>query len=275
MFLSKIPFIKDPFYLSYTSISDFLKCPRSFYLKNVYRDPKTNFRLQLASPYLSLGSTVHDSIAWYLTLRKKPDFPEVIKTFKNYWLKFHGRKGGFSSLDEETVFGQRGISMLENFTKNVGVLERLVKPLSFPKVHLVENMILLGNIDYVGEREDGSLHIIDFKTGIKDEDSALQLYIYALLAESNYLKDVSKISFWYLDRDACPKEAVLDPLDTTYQWLKEQALEIKQALDSNRWQCLGKGRCDCAAYESIIKGKGEFMFTDYKFKKDIYYLKRS
>lgn len=274
MFSSKIPFLKEPFYLSYTSISDFLKCPRSFYLKNVYRDPKSNFRLQLASPYLSLGSTVHDTVAWYLQQKKKPGIDEVIKKYKNFWLKFHGKKGGFSSLEEEALFGQRGISMLKNFVKYSSCLEQIVKPLSFPKVHLIENMILLGNIDYVGQRDDKTLHIIDFKTGVKDEDSALQLYIYALLAESNYLKDVSKISFWYLDRDHSPKEAVLDPLDKTFDFLKEKALQIKHAFDENKWSCLGQNRCDCAKYEALIKGQGEFMFADYKYKKDIYYLQR-
>ena len=164
--------------------------------------------------------------------------------------------------------------MLENFIKNAQVLEKLVNPLSFPKVHLVENMVLLGNIDYVGEMDNATLHIIDFKTGAKDEDSPLQLYIYAMLAEANYGKKVSKVSFWYLDRDNQPKEAVLDPLDKTYQWLKEKAIEIKQALDTNHWVCAGQNRCNCEAYQSIISGKGEFMFTDYKFKKDIYYFKK-
>lgn len=270
----KTGFIKNQVFISYTSLNDFLKCPRTYYLKNIYRDPKTNFRLQIASPYLSLGSTIHDTIAWYVNLKNKPSFEEVIKKFKNFWLKFHGKRGGFSSSEEEAIFGKRGIAELSNFVKNYKVMENMLKPISFPKLHLVEKMVLLGNIDYVGEMDNRSLHIIDFKTGTKDEDSPLQLYIYALLAEANYGKKVSKVSFWYLDRDSQPKEAVLDPLEKTYQWLQEKALEVNEALDSNNWVCVDKNRCDCQAYQAIISGQGEFMFTDYKFKKNIYYLEK-
>lgn len=274
--MSKVPFIQNPVYLSYTSLNDFLKCPSTYYLKNVYRNPKNGYRLQLASPYLSLGSTVHDTISWYISLNKKPEFDEVVKKFKNLWLKFHGKRGGFSSTQEEAIFGKRGIEMLGNFIKNFKTLERVVKPLYFPKIHLVEDLVLLGNIDYVGEMEDSTLHIIDFKTGTKDEDSPLQLYIYALLAESNYGKKVSKISFWYLDRDNDPKEAVLDPLDQTLDWLKEQATEVKEAIREGSWQCIKPGRCnECVLYQMLIDGKGEFLFSDHKFKKDIYYLDKT
>ena len=46
-------------WVSHTSISDFLQCPRAYYLKNVYKDPKTRHKIQLMSPPLALGQVVH------------------------------------------------------------------------------------------------------------------------------------------------------------------------------------------------------------------------
>ncbi len=68
MVLPKTPFIKDAIFISHTSLKDFLNCPRSYYLKNIYRDKKTGYRIQITNPYLTLGALVHDAISWYLQM---------------------------------------------------------------------------------------------------------------------------------------------------------------------------------------------------------------
>ena len=90
-------FIKDALWISYTGLKDFLKCPRSFYLKNRYRDPKTGNRLQVASGPMTLGSLVHDAIKWYLQTGRTAGFDDIVKKFRNHRLKYQGKKGGFSS----------------------------------------------------------------------------------------------------------------------------------------------------------------------------------
>ena len=104
----KQEFIKNPIFVSYTSLSDFLKCPRSYYLKNIYRDPKSGNRIQIASPHLSLGSTVHDSIKWFLEMQGQVTKDQLENKFRNFWLKYSGKRGGFTSKDEEAIFGRRG-----------------------------------------------------------------------------------------------------------------------------------------------------------------------
>ena len=281
-------YIQNPIYISYTSLKDFLKCPRSYYLKDLYKDPKTSFRLQVASPYLSLGSVVHDSVKWFLDEEparnasasvaggEKPTLEQTIEKFRNFWLKFRKKRGGFSSDEEEGNFGRRGLQMIENFVKNWQVLEKAVPVVTFPKYNLVDNIVLIGNFDYIGQFEDGSLHVVDFKTGAKDIDDTLQLYIYAILAESNLGKEVSNAGFWYLDRDDGPKDIVLDPLPAKLDWLAEKAKELKKALEKAEWVCIkGDQLCrDCRDYQVILDGKAEFMFSDYRYKKDIYYLQR-
>ena len=164
--------------------------------------------------------------------------------------------------------------MLVNFLKNKNVLEKPAANVVFPKYSLLDNLVLIGNFDFVGELKDGSLHVVDFKTGAKDVTDPLQLYIYAILAESNLGREVSAASYWYLDRDDEPRPIVLDPLEPQLKWLKEKAGQVKQAIEKGEWVCLKNCR-DCQSYQAILEGKGEFQFTDQKFKKDIYFLPRS
>lgn len=276
----KSEYIKNPIYLSYTSLKDFLKCPRSYYLKNIYKDPQSGFRMQIASPYLTLGSTVHDSVKWYLDLKGQVTKKQLEEKFRNLWLKYRGKKGGFSSNEIEGDFGKRGLKMLNNFLENVQNLEKSAPNITFPKFNLIESIILIGNFDFMGEREDGSLHVVDFKTGANDEKDPIQLYIYAILAEANLEKNVSSASFWYLDREDRPREIVLDALEPKLEWLKEKALEIKKAINKNKWICIkdyaqdGALCRDCRDYQAIIDGKGQFQFSDYRYKKDVYFLQK-
>lgn len=267
-------YIKDALWISYTALKDYLRCPRSYFLKNRYRDPKTGNRLQITSPYMTLGALVHDSIKWYLMTGRRASKDELVKQFKNHWLKYRGKRGGFTSKEEEAEFGKRGLAMLDNFLKNVSNLEPHVPLFDFLRFRLDDKIILNGRVDFVGQLPEGTLHILDFKTGSKEEEDSTQLHTYAILAESNLQKGVSKISYWYLERENIPKEAVLDSLEEKLGWLKKQALQIQQAIKEDNWVCKeGEDLCsECRAYEAVIAGKGEFQFSDEAFKKDIYFL---
>ncbi len=272
----KKEFIKDAILISHTSLTDYLKCPRSFYLKNIYRDPRQGYKLQIASPNLTLGAIIHDTIKWYLEAEVKPTKEETVKKFRNLWCKYRLKKGGFSSAQEEATYGKRGLKMLDNFLSHVSILEPCAPFLHFPKFKLIDNVILFGNMDFIGKCKDGTLHVVDFKTGIHDEDSALQLNIYAILAEANLQIPVSKASFWYLDRDDGPKSIVLDPLDGQIEWLRQKGLELKISIKEGNWICVkSPDLCrDCQSYQAILEGKGEYLFADDAFKKEVYFLER-
>ncbi len=170
--------------------------------------------------------------------------------------------------------------MLDNFMKNTVVLEKNVPVFDFLRFNLSEKIIFIGKLDFLGELPDNTLHVLDFKTGTKEEDDSIQLHSYAILAESNLQKTVSKISYWYLDKDSLPKEAVLDPLPDKLEWLRDKALQIQEAIKKDHWICIKEdlsegGLCnDCKNYQAVIDGKGEFQFSDEAFKKDIYYLSK-
>src|SRR3989344_4402866 len=82
---------KDRFsalWVSHSSISDWLACPRAYYLKNVYRDPKTRHKLTLMSPPLALGQVVHEVIEGLSTLAVARRFSEPLTLkFDRAWPK--------------------------------------------------------------------------------------------------------------------------------------------------------------------------------------------
>ncbi len=218
---------------------------------------------------------MHDTLKWYLEKEgEKPTKEQTLEQFRNYWRKYRLKKGGFASLEEEIGFGTRGVKMVENFITNFKCLEPCAPFISFPKVNLVDNIILIGNFDFIGECPDGTLHIVDFKTGAHDQEDALQLYIYAILAQHMFKKKVSKASFWYLDREDGPREVLIENVDGQLDWLKQKSLELKTAIQANEWVCIKEGNCrDCRDYQALLDGKGEYLFSDYRYKKEIYYLR--
>lgn len=270
----KNEFIRDALFISNTALKDFQKCPRAYYLKNRYRDPKTGYRLQVVSAPMTLGSLVHDAIKWFLQTNRLASQEEVIKKYRNHWLKYRGKRGGFKSNEEEAVYGKKGLQMLDNFFDNLPNLEPNLPSYDFLRYLIDEKIVLNGKVDFLGLLPDGSLHVTDFKTGTKDEEDSLQLHIYAILAESNFQKAVSKISYWYLERETSPKEAVLDSLTERLEWIKNKALEINEAIKKDNWVCIEGGSLysECKIYQAIIDGKGEFQFSDDDFRKDIYFL---
>src|SRR5687767_6168350 len=129
-------------WVSHSSINDFLNCPRSYYLKNVYKDPKTKHKIQVISPALSLGSAVHEVVESLSVLPVNQRFQEsLVSKFEKVWNKFTGKKGGF--LDEETQnrYKARGMEMLKNAQKNPGPLNTLAVKINMdlPYYWLSEN----------------------------------------------------------------------------------------------------------------------------------------
>ena len=56
-------------WLSHSSMADFQKCHRLYYLKNMFKDPRTKRKINIASPHLTLGSAVHKVIEELKSIR--------------------------------------------------------------------------------------------------------------------------------------------------------------------------------------------------------------
>jgi|CXWL01.1.fsa_nt_gi ATP-dependent helicase/DNAse subunit B len=265
-------------WVSHSSLSDFLRCPRAYYLKNVYKDPKNNHKIQLVTPALSLGSAVHQVLESLSILPTKNRFREPLLTkFETVWSRFTGRRGGYFDADSEYRHKQRGIAMLKRVDNNPGPLMNLAvkidMELPFYWLSEDDNIILCGKIDWLEYLEDlDSVHIIDFKTSKSEEDpKSLQLPIYHLLVHHCQKRKVKKASYWYLDNSDSPVEKTLPDLKEGSEKITKIAKQIKLAKQLERFKCPTDGCRYCSPMEEIIAGRAEFVGIS-DFGQDMYVL---
>lgn len=261
-------------WVSHSSISDFLKCPRSYYLRNVYKDPRTGHKMTVVSPPLALGQAVHEVIESLAVLPVEERLKiSLVKKLDPVWLKITGSKGGFKTHSEEMIYRERGVQMLINLQEDPGpILRKAIKiksNMGLPNYWLnkEDKIILCGKIDWLEyKEEDDSVHIIDFKTGKNEEsEDSLQLPIYLLLATNTQSKIVSGASYWYLDRpspEASERQVVivekkLPNLKESFEKVYEVAGRIKLARQINHFKCPKGGCFSCRPYERILKGEGK------------------
>jgi len=268
-------------WVSHSSISDFLQCPRAYYLKNVYKDPKNGHKIKLMSPALALGSGVHEVLESLSVLPKDKRFSEsLIAKFDKVWEKYHGKRGGFFDADTEYKYKMRGQEMLRRVMNNPGPIARAaVKiPVDLPQFWLSEeeNIMLCGKIDWMEYLADtDSVHIIDFKTGKAEEDpNSLQLPIYHLLVHNCQKRKVSKASYWYLDSSDDLVEKALPDLEEAKKKVLDIALQMKLARQLVRFKCPeGDGCRACTPMEKIFRREGELVGED-NYRNDVYILPR-
>jgi CRISPR/Cas system-associated exonuclease Cas4 (RecB family) len=267
-------------WVSHSSISDFLTCPRAYYLKNVYKDPKTGHKIQVISPPLSLGQAVHNVLDSLSGLSKDDRFKKPLSVmFEAEWAKMSGERGGFVNDDQEYQYKKRGLKMMTNVYNNPGPLKNLAvkikQDLPFYWLDEEENIILCGKLDWLEYfPDDDSVHIIDFKTGKSKENAdSLQLPIYNLLTTNCQERKVAKASYWYIENDTIPKEKILPDLKKSEEKVLAIAKRIKLARQLKKFDCpSGEGGCrSCQELERVIKGEGKLVGQDDHYR-DVYIL---
>ena len=255
-------------WVSHTAIADFLRCPRAYYLKNIYKDKKTGRKIQIVSPALSLGSAVHEVIESLSQLPTSERFKQpLVGKFEQIWQRFGGKKGGFSSDATEQQYKQRGIEMLQRVAANPGPLQRLSIKLKadLPQFWLSEtdNIILCGKLDWLEYLpETDSVHIIDFKTSKSEEEAdSLQLPIYYLLASRTQKRPVSAASYWYLAFADEPVVKELPDMQAAQETILGYAKQIKLARQLDRFRCPNGelGCSSCKPLERVVRGEAELV----------------
>src|SRR3989344_991906 len=263
-------------WVSHSSISDFLKCPRCYYLRNVYKSKQTNRKMNIVTPPLALGQVVHEVIEGLSALPQAERFKvPLLEKFEKSWEKVSGIKGGFKDSAEEDRYKQRGAEMLSRVAANPGILLNKavkIKPrtekdrlsnfdLPYYLFSEADNIILCGKIDWLEYREkDDSVHIDDFKTGKNEEDeSSLQLLIYFLLAKNCQKFNVSRASYWYLDKNNEPSEVQLPEEREATERIMEAAKRVKLARQLNLMNCPKNGCFACLPFEAVLRGEGKLV----------------
>lgn len=271
-------------WVSHSSMGDFLKCPRAYYLHYVYKDPKTGRKQNIVNPFLSLGQVVHETLESLKTIPSEERMNrDLLSDFERIWGKVTGKKGGFTSQPEESELKARGKQMIERVINKPGPLNNKTVQIkqghnNMPSNFYLsddENIILCGLIDWVEYVDiDDSVRILDFKTGKQDEnDGSLQLPIYLLLLNALQGRKVSGASYWYLDRDNSPTPMELPDIDEARRKVLSVALNVKKARDNMEFGCPqgDKGCFACRPYEAILSGEAEYLGIA-GFGQDTYFL---
>lgn len=256
-------------WISHSSISDFLKCPKAYYLHYVYKNPKTNHKITIINPALALGQTVHKVLESLSSVKAEERLSvPLIDIYDKVWQGIAGKKGGFKSKDEEEKYKTRGRLMTERVIKKPGPLanKAVTLPISNPSFPLPwfylserENIILSGKIDWLEYiSEENSVHIIDFKTGKNEEDpNSLQLDIYCLLVKNLQKRNIHKISYWYLEKESNPKQMKIPNIDISKEKILNIARKIKVSKANHEFSCPTNGCFVCRPYMAVINGVGE------------------
>ena len=267
-------------WLSHSSIADFLKCPRAYYLRHVYKDPKTGHKMTVTSPALSLGSVVHDVLETISFLPTDKRFAQPLSTYLDEaWKKVAGEMGGFSTKEEEAEAKKRALGMLEKIEANPGPLTskavKIASESGLPYYWLSEtdNIILSGKIDWIEYLEnENAIHIIDFKTGKSEGvEDTLQLSIYYLLAQHTQPRPVARLSYWFLEGETGLVEQKPPDTIAALTEIMEIAKRIKLGRQISHFKCPTDGCFACRPLERVLAGEGKLVGLS-NYRQDIYIL---
>lgn len=223
---------------SYSKIGRFEKCALSYYF--YYLDPQWK-GFKKPRDYKTKGTAVHGALTLFYNLPlDQRNLKNLKKCLEDAWFSGIdpkkkpplGDAGGFNNVERERRAYWEALKMLENFfklgdvnpslfympSKNIRYsfdeYEELVKPLN-------SEFLISGKFDRIDKLLDGTLRVIDFKTGSKEQDR-FQLDFYKILAELNFNIPVNVVSFYYLKN-----EEIIDfaTPDGRSQQIKQEILE--------------------------------------------------
>ncbi len=197
-------------YLSFSQIETFETCPMHYKLRYILKVPTKPSASQ------SFGTAMHAALKDFYSeiLNSKFQIPNskntneklIFELLEKNWIK-----EGYSSKKHETEFFNKGKLYLSGFIKTGFDPKNLPIALEQPFViPLGKDLKIGGKVDRVDTFSDGSIEIIDYKTGAtipsqSEVDKNLQLSFYALAAtkiqEPPFGKtpDKIKLSLYYLD----------------------------------------------------------------------------
>lgn len=277
------PQLRDKYnatWLSHSSINDFLKCPRLYYLHNKYKDLRTNHKVAIITPPLTLGQVVHSVIESLSEIPTEERFTvSPIEKFQTAWKKVSGAVGGFETAEQENIYRQRGLDMINTIIDSPGpLLNKAIKLKSennLSSYWFSDNIILCGKVDWIEYLpKSDSVHIIDFKTGkYEEEEGSLQLPIYYLLTKNLQKRKIKKASYWYLDNKKGMVEKQLPNEDEAIEKITKIGERISLAVKLNHFKCQSNGCRHCYPYERILKGDGKWVGIS-EYNQDIYVLKK-
>ena len=240
-------------YLSYSQIETFQTCPMHYKLRYVYSLPTPPSASQ------SFGSAIHATLKEFyeqMLNGKKANDKLVYELLDKNWIK-----EGFLSKKQEGEFLSKGKLYLSGFLKQ-GFNPKAL-PIAMEQkfsIPLGDGLKIGGAVDRIDKFADGTIEIIDYKTGAtiptqREVDKNLQLSFYALAAtkipELPFGKkpEEIKLSLYYLD-----SQEKISTTRTTKQ-LEEatkKTFEVRDEIEKSDFKCSGHIFCQMGCEFSLF-----------------------
>ena len=178
------------------NLNMFQQCPRQYKFQYVDR---LGDIYRKSRPYFTMGDHVHAALKDFLSVVpiSERNLTKLEDLLREKWRR---NRKGFNSREDEKRWGEKALNQLRWFVQNQDIS---VTPFMIENNHraeLTDNILLKGRIDRVDKEADGSLHIIDYKTGkMSAEINQIQLHIYALILSKKQDLPPRKASYLYLE----------------------------------------------------------------------------
>lgn len=242
-------------YLSYSQIETFQTCPLHYKLKYIYKVPTPPSASQ------SFGTTMHATLKSFfegVAKGEKPTDKYIFELLEGSWIK-----EGYKDKRHEEEFKQKGKDYLVGFLKygfnpkNLPVT--LEQPFTVP-LNGGRGIKIGGKIDRVDAFPDGSIEIIDYKTGAtiptqKDVDKNLQLSFYALAATTirmePFMKNPEevKLSLYFLDNQ---EKITTVRTKEQLEEARDEIFKVRDEIEKSDFRCSNHMFCQMGCEFSLF-----------------------
>jgi DNA helicase-2/ATP-dependent DNA helicase PcrA len=189
------PPVQEPLRLSASALDQYEKCPMKYLLSARW--------CIRGGPHaaLSFGNVMHAALRELVAAWRHGQLISMADLELIYAREW--KSGGYEDAYQEEEYRRAGLEQLRSFYEKYAgarpeVLE-LEKPFELPMEH---NIVITGRIDRIDRLPDGTVEIVDYKTGsVKkplDAKKSLQLSIYALAAREILELEPSRLTFYNL-----------------------------------------------------------------------------
>lgn len=240
---------------SYSALQSFKKCPRQYEYNYILKIP------QPPSGAASFGSSLHNTLNEFYKLvsqskqaslfeayQEDLSLKKLLSIYEEKWIP-----AGYESREHHDTLKERGRQILEKFYEHfkdeVTRIEYLEKSFKLK----AGKYTISGRIDRADKLADGSLEIIDYKSGKsksqKDVAKDEQLAIYALAAKECFGQPASKLTLYFLDDDL---KVSTEPDDDKLEKTREEVIELgDQVNESDFAPTPSKYVCQWCPYNRI------------------------